>query len=75
MSDFKHEVQTKTDMMRLFRTDADLKKFAEDHPEIEMIKKKGTAKKRMTWLVPQWDDIREAYEIAKMNHIRRYGSN
>ncbi len=73
---FQHKLQTKTDAMRLFRTFADLQKWSKDNPTVNIVKGDHDTRTGITtWNVPQWDDARKAYCDAKLDTIKRYGSN
>lgn len=73
---FQHKMQTKTDAMRLFRTDADLLKWSAANQTVTIVKGNHDARTgTTTWLVPQWDKVRADYCSAKQATIQRYGSN
>jgi hypothetical protein len=76
MNNFKHEMQTRTDAMRLFRTYADILQWSVNNPDVRIVKGNHDARTGVTtWNVPDWDKEREVYEAAKMQDIKRYGSN
>ena len=73
---FKHQLQTKTDAMQLFRTWDDLLQLSVNNPDVRIIKGDHDSRtSRTTWLTPQWNDQRRAYCDAKKLDIQKYGSN
>jgi len=73
---FQHKMQTKTDAMRLFRTTADLLKWSAKNPSVTIVKGNHDARTgTTTWNVPQWDKVRKSFCDAKLDTIKRFGSN
>ena len=69
-------MQTKTDMMRLFRTYDDLIQWSVNNPDVRIVKGDHDTRTGVTtWNVPQWDDQRKAYCDAKQKYVEKYGSN
>lgn len=73
---FQHELQTKTDAMKLFRTLADLQKWQAANPTVKVVKGNHCDRTGVTtWNIPQWDAKRKAYCDAKRAYCDKYGSN